>query len=564
MVSWKQIPEGEGPPPAASAPSSIAVAILHGVESSGDLATTSFGQVYAAAALASATTSVQLTVRGYTVAFYFRRGAIEGIHSTNPDDSIGSFLAAKGLVTVRALADATAAAQKIGSDLVAYLFQHNMVSTGAALEQIAARGLGIVAREFAARQGSYVLHAKPPPASLVFPIGSKWIVFTAASRMMPLDVVRRDLAPWMSVPLLVARESRLSELNFGPQEARAVTAFDGRKTLSELSETIDESTLLRAAWMLRALGYLNRADTPESSGATTEGAHHQSPSEPTRAAPPEARPPPKACFMGRPQLSAPSRVVRVQDSRPRPVASAPSGATQPPKPPRSRPTSAAIPLDLPGITALLAKYKSQNYFEVLGVTKDAPPNAVKGAYLALARSFHPDTLPAGTPADVTKVRSDIFALIGQAQRTLSDTSQRAVYISELEFGAVGQKVDVAALLEADELFHKASQMVQARNFSEALPILEKVVAVNSDHGEYVGYYAYTRLMVSPTSAKAAATAKELITATTMSPHSAWLQYFLGTAYKLAADPLHAKAAYAKSLQLDPQHLDAQRDLRLLK
>ena len=63
----------------------------------------------------------------------------------------------------------------------------------------------------------------------------------------------------------------------------------------------------------------------------------------------------------------------------------------------------------------------RDYYEVLGVARDATPEAIKKAYRGLARKFHPDVNPGDKTAE-TK-----FKEVQQAYDILSDAEKRQRY-----------------------------------------------------------------------------------------------------------------------------------------
>src|SRR5579863_2914991 len=71
---------------------------------------------------------------------------------------------------------------------------------------------------------------------------------------------------------------------------------------------------------------------------------------------------------------------------------------------------------------------TKDYYEVLGVARDASGDAIKRAYRALAREHHPDVAH-----DKTKAEHH-FKEINEAYEILSDPSKRAQYD---RFGVVG-------------------------------------------------------------------------------------------------------------------------------
>src|SRR6267142_6341094 len=63
----------------------------------------------------------------------------------------------------------------------------------------------------------------------------------------------------------------------------------------------------------------------------------------------------------------------------------------------------------------------KDYYEVLGVKRDAKPEEIKKAYRRLARKYHPDVNPNDKSAE------DRFKLTTEAHDILSDPKKRKVY-----------------------------------------------------------------------------------------------------------------------------------------
>src|SRR5258705_6267873 len=63
----------------------------------------------------------------------------------------------------------------------------------------------------------------------------------------------------------------------------------------------------------------------------------------------------------------------------------------------------------------------QDYYEVLGIKRNAKPEEIKKAYRRLARKYHPDV----NPGD--KSSEDRFKLTTEAHDILSDPKKRRVY-----------------------------------------------------------------------------------------------------------------------------------------
>src|SRR4051812_49980964 len=63
----------------------------------------------------------------------------------------------------------------------------------------------------------------------------------------------------------------------------------------------------------------------------------------------------------------------------------------------------------------------EDFYQVLGIKRDAKPEEIKKAYRRLARKYHPDVNPGDKAAE------ERFKLITEAHEVLSDPKKRKVY-----------------------------------------------------------------------------------------------------------------------------------------
>ncbi len=421
----------------------------------------------------------------------------------------------------------------------------------------------------------------------------------------------------------------VTELRLTPQETRAHNHFDGVRSLSQLVSDLpgEGDHILRTAWMLNPLELVSFAGVSVSAQKASAPPPPKPAAAPAPAPAKPAGPPGGAIPGGPPKISAPGAAPQQQKpagpagstvpgpppavaaaarpasapgnpvqmpkagmpypggpqpvAAPPPPAAPPAAAAPPQRPPppvmkpaapvvtaargQATPVPAIAPADAKQLQAQYEQMKKQNYFEVLGLKRDADANAVKIAYLKAARSYHPDTVAPGSPEALAKAKADIFALIGEANRTLSDAVLRADYVAELDAGGTGSKVDVEKILRAEEVFQKGRIMMQNRKYAEGLKLFEEAVTCNEDEAEFYAWRGYAKYL-SATDRKASGTVamKDLQHCISKNPNVATAYYFMGFIQKANGDEKNALANFKKTVALDPKHIDAQREVRSSK
>jgi curved DNA-binding protein CbpA len=208
--------------------------------------------------------------------------------------------------------------------------------------------------------------------------------------------------------------------------------------------------------------------------------------------------------------------------------------------------------------------KGQNHFQRLGLSEQADAGAAKIAYFKLARLYHPDTLPPGAPPELEKLKAEIFGYIGDAYRTLTDDKSRKEYLEQLKSGDTGkEEVDVVAILQAEERFKRGTVFVKARKYAEAVKIFEEAIQLNAEEPEFHAWRAYARFCAAPDKKAAQAEAfRDLQAALKKNERCVPAHYFLGVIAKTLGDTAGALKHFRKTVELQPDHIDAQREIRM--
>ena len=316
--------------------------------------------------------------------------------------------------------------------------------------------------------------------------------------------------------------------------------------------------------------------SPVAAGGPGPGASAQS-GAPRPAGPPVLGPSPGATQLPPPAGTAPTAgpgattAARPQGApagaggtQPRPPTAAPQ-APQRPAPPMvsAAPADAPGAAEIPALRQLAMAMKQQNHFQRLGLAEQTNASAVKIAYFRLAKLYHPDTLPQGAPPELERLKAEVFAYIGDAYRMLSDDKSRAEYIEELKSGGTGADVDINSILMAEELFQKSCILVKARKFPEAVKMLDEAIKMNAEEAEFYAWRGYARFFMAPDKKAAQPEAfREIQNAIKRNERCAPAHYFLGVIAKLVGDAPGALKHFKKTVELQPDHIDAQREIRM--
>ena len=230
--------------------------------------------------------------------------------------------------------------------------------------------------------------------------------------------------------------------------------------------------------------------------------------------------------------------------------------------PVAKPHSPGYVTELRELHARLERIRKENHFQVLGLPETADGNTVKAAYFKLAKQFHPDTVPPDAPPELARAKAEIFAAVGEANRMLADAGSRARYKETLAEGGPGE-VDVQAVLQAEETFNKGTSLVRARRFPEAVNTFDDAIAANPKEGEFYAWRGYARFFTLPDKKAAMVEAlRDLNQSLKLNERCAPAHYFIGQLYKLTGDPATALKHFKRCVTLDPQHVDAQREIRI--
>jgi tetratricopeptide (TPR) repeat protein len=373
-------------------------------------------------------------------------------------------------------------------------------------------------------RGSFAFDPEDPPApdAAAFRSDPVALVHEGVSVHWSPSRLREALGPRLgSYAVPTHRSEALGRrLHQDPDVARLLAELDGSRTLETALAEVRGPTALAAAWVLDALGALRWSEAPvEPAGSSEDG----------EAGEPEF----ELVFDGGGDTPA----ARAAPGRPAAAAA-----------PAARAPSADADALRREIEELHRSLAGRDHYALLGLQTGADLTAIKRAYFAAAKRFHPDTLGRLGLTDLRAAAQQVFARIVQAYETLGDPERRREYDRSLAGEA--QDTDVSRVVQAEALYRKGEVLLRAGNFNGAIEFLQPAVQLWPDEGAYQAALGWALYKKRPSDTKAART--HLQRAVGLDPRDAVAQFRLGLVLRSLGDTAAADRAMATAKRLDPK------------
>jgi curved DNA-binding protein CbpA len=212
------------------------------------------------------------------------------------------------------------------------------------------------------------------------------------------------------------------------------------------------------------------------------------------------------------------------------------------------------------VLAFKEKLPTSDYYQILGVAKDASDEGIKKAYFLLARKFHPDRFPRTLSAQHRVLVEEVFDIITKAYRTLANQALRKDYDRKTHVaGARESGQDV--LKKADHKFRQAKTLYSQGRYEDSIILLEEVIRLNKTKGAYFLLLALTEAKIPSMLKKAEA---DFLKAIELEPWNPECYVGLGMLYRQEGMTLKATKLFQKALEYDDEHEIARKELDALK
>ncbi len=208
--------------------------------------------------------------------------------------------------------------------------------------------------------------------------------------------------------------------------------------------------------------------------------------------------------------------------------------------------------------------EEENYFQMLGVSRDVSTNALRDAYLGLVKRWHPDRLPRELAA-LKPFVDRVFHHLTTAHETLTDETERPKYNRLVQDGGGTPAADrkVANIVQAAMSFQKVEVLMKRNNLAEARRLLDEALQLNPEEPDYYAQSALLELQLHPgKDAPYATMLASVDKALAMDVKRERAHFVKATILKRMGNNGEALRHFKKALELNPRNIDAEREIRI--
>jgi hypothetical protein len=379
----------------------------------------------------------------------------------------------------------------------------------------------------------------------MIPLDTLPIIWSAVRARADDPIVDATLRRLGTTTLKLHLMSDVSRFGFSAHELAAVDTM--RASPASLAGLVDTKVVPRRTAELIVYTLLitrhldHRADSAPPVGLS------KSPSVNTPASPPAT---PEGVPVARVKLTA--RQVPIEDAPPTPRSSSALAAALSPEHAARRDT----------IVKRAEAIDREDYFSMLGISKDGPPGEVQSAYFALAKIWHPDRLPPEL-GSVRDAASKVFARMSEAFETLSDVMRRKRYIDVMKGGGgTPEEADkIQAIIDAATDFQRAEILWRKRD-PQAEEFINRAYKSDPEQSDYIALYATVQLSKRAPDAPVDDLIK-LCDHAIENGERCELAYFCRANLKKRIGRIESAIVdFKNAYELNPKNLDAAREVRL--
>ncbi len=218
------------------------------------------------------------------------------------------------------------------------------------------------------------------------------------------------------------------------------------------------------------------------------------------------------------------------------------------------------------------KFRTADYFKLLGVSRDASAEDIKHAFEKRKKRYHPDTLIGIDTGLVHEKIEELYVRIHNAYRTLIDPETRRQYLDQIEesgSGApmssqtkTGQFSAVDNKPNHERIFEKGFSCLRGGDYKGAHSAFTEATEIEPKP-RYQAHAAWVAYLMDAKRQKTN-TEKVLMQFHKENKNEALYPYLLGNLALKEKDKKRATQFFERAIRIDPQHIDSARQLRILR
>jgi len=209
----------------------------------------------------------------------------------------------------------------------------------------------------------------------------------------------------------------------------------------------------------------------------------------------------------------------------------------------------------------------QNYFEMLKVDPESDAAAIKQAYFAALKKFHPQLAQDPNFSDCQAVLEYITANLTEAHSVLSDDDARQGYLLTLASrGGTSKSFDFSgakAIVTAELAYQKAKEHFEKGEFDQALGFLDQALVEKPGDPECVALDSWIRSLKRDPAASVDDLIDRLHIAHQKAPQSFQVNFYLGRLYRRVGRMQDAQIYLQRACEIDPTNMEAAREMKIL-
>lgn len=207
----------------------------------------------------------------------------------------------------------------------------------------------------------------------------------------------------------------------------------------------------------------------------------------------------------------------------------------------------------------------KNFYDVLGIGREADKDDIKNAYFALAAEYHPDRY-SGQGDETRKMAEEVFTQVNTAFSTLSDESTRqaydATYLADHKGAAEGAS-DMQNIVNAEIHYSRGMNLLKRKDFSGAAKAFQQALELNPKEPDYFAHLGWALFRDASVPGAKEKAKEHLKKAIELNPNSDRPYVFLGNIHKAEGHAEKAAQMFEMAMRQNPDNLDAMREIRML-